>query len=400
MLYTPSKKVMSKYADLLVNYALNSGKGIKKGDIVQVIADDIAKPLLVALYETILKAGGHPLLRMIPTGISRTFYDLANDKQLTFFPRNYIKARADLIDHQIVVLSDVDPHELTGVNPKKIIKAADSRKEARKWFNDKENKGKFTWTLALYGTPAAAKEVGLSLKGYWDVIIKGCYLDKQNPIKEWRRIQKEQERVKKKLNALKIDYCHVEGKRTNLKVKIGKNRRWLGGSGRNIPSFELFISPDWRGVEGCIQFNEPLYRYGNLIKDVRLEFKNGRVVKVTASKNEKLMKQIVARKNADKVGEFSLTDARLSRINHFMANTLFDENRGGKYGNTHVAVGMAYKDSYTGDPSKPTTKQWDKMGFNDSGEHCDIIQTENRKVTAHLMNGKKKVIYNNGKFLV
>src|SRR3989344_8409878 len=173
LMYTPSKVVLEKYADVLVKFALNSGKGVKPGEVVMCIADDDAKPLIVALHKKILEVGGHPLLRMIPTGIERTFYELASDKQLEFFARDYSKAQCDLIDHQIGVLSDHDLQELKGINPQKIMRSADARKEAREWLDDKEYKGKFTWTLALYGTEAMAKEPVLSWKHYWNSIIKG-----------------------------------------------------------------------------------------------------------------------------------------------------------------------------------------------------------------------------------
>ena len=60
---------------------------------------------------------------------------------------------------------------------------------------------------------------------------------------------------------------------------------------------------------------------------------------------------MIATENADRVGEFSLTDARLSPIDRFMADTLYDENVGGPFGNTHIALGDAYKDTYDGDPA-------------------------------------------------
>lgn len=81
-----------------------------------------------------------------------------------------------------------------------------------------------------------------------------------------------------------------------------------------------------------------------------------------------------------------------------MGETLFDENTGGKYGNTHIALGHAYKDSYPGDLAKVKKEQWEKMGFNDSPIHTDIISTTNRTVTATLVGGKEMVIYKDGKF--
>jgi len=81
-----------------------------------------------------------------------------------------------------------------------------------------------------------------------------------------------------------------------------------------------------------------------------------------------------------------------------MAETLFDENVGGPFGNTHLAVGKAYKDCYRGDPSTISKKQWEKMGFNDSAEHTDIVSTTDRTVTAHLTDGSQKIIYEKGMF--
>ena len=128
-------------------------------------------------------------------------------------------------------------------------------------------------------------------------------------------------------------------------------RRWLGGRGRNIPSFELFTSPDWRGTEGWIYCNQPLYRYGNLVKGIRLAFVDGRVSEASAEQNEQVLKEMIATEGADRIGEFSLTDRRFSRITRFMAQTLYDENFGGAYGNTHIALGRSYQDAYAGDPA-------------------------------------------------
>ena len=186
----------------------------------------------------------------------------------------------------------------------------------------------------------------------------------------------------------------------DLTVKVGDKRKWLGGSGRNIPSYELFISPDCRGTEGYIKFDQPLFMYGNKIKDIELWFEKGKVVRAHASYNKSLLEKMIERKNADMVGEFSLTDKKFSRIHKFMANTLYDENVGGKYGNMHIALGLAYKESYTGDIKSMKKADWKKYGFNHSPEHKDIINTEKKTVTATLRNGKTKVIYKDGEFRV
>lgn len=398
--YVPSKEILNKYAQVLVNYALNSGEGVKENEVVQCMVPDIAKPLALELHNVILEAGAHPILRLLPTGFDRHFYTLANDNQLTFFPQEHMKSKVDLIDHSIGILAEVDPSELSDIAPETIIKSRNAKKSYRDWLMNKEVQGKFTWTLGLWGVDAKAEIVGLSLEEYWQQIIKACFLDEANPIAKWREISAFQQETISKLNDLRIDYIELRGEDIDLKVGLGANRVWKGGSGRNIPSFELFTSPDWRRVEGWVQFNQPVYRYGQVIDGVRLEIKDGLVVKASAKKGEKFLLEMLKTENANKIGEFSLTDKRTSRITHVMAETLFDENIGGPFGNTHLAIGMAYKDCYRGDASKIDKDEWDKMGFNESVEHTDIVSTTDRTVTAYLTDGTSLIIYKDGIFVL
>jgi aminopeptidase len=398
--YQPSDAILKKYADVLIKFALNNYNGIKKGDVVYIQVPECAKPMLYHLRQSVLEAGGHAIINYIPDDFQKGFYDIASDEQLSFFPEKHMKGLVDQINHSVYIIAETNKKELEHVPSKKIMMRQKSFKPYMEWRDEKENAGKFTWTLAMYATPQMAAEVNMSLEEYWQEIIKACFLDEADPVAKWLEVTKFIEETKRKLDALQIESVRVQSARTDLVVKLGKGRRWLGGSGRNIPSFELFISPDWRGTQGHIQFTEPLYRYGNLITDAYLEFKDGVVTKATATNGEQMLKDMIATENADKIGEFSLTDARLSKITKFMGETLFDENVGGKYGNTHVAIGRAYKDSYPGDPSSLTEQEWDKLGYNNSIVHTDIVSTENRTVTATLKGGEQLVIYKDGKFTI
>lgn len=396
--YTPSALILHRYARVLVNFALNSGKGIKKGDVVRLSVAESAKPLYIELRNQVLRSGGHVLTNYLPDDVARRGYELASREQLRFFPAAYARGIVNQQDHSIHIISDTNLHELEGIDPQKIMTRSQAYKPLKDWQDAKENKGKYTWTLALYGTPAMAKEAKLSLASYWDQIIKACFLDYSDPLAKWRQVFTRNSRILKQLNALKIDRMHIEGERVNLWVKLGPGRKWLGGSGRNIPSFECFISPDWRGTEGHIEFDQPLYRYGSMITGIKLDFKRGVVVGSSAAKNQSVLKAMLATTGANKVGEFSLTDTRLSRIDKFMAQTLFDENISGPFGNTHIALGSAYKDSYPTNPSKVSEATWKKLGYNDSVVHTDIISTADRTVTAYLADKTSKIIYKQGKF--
>ncbi len=399
-MYIPPKSLLVNYAHILVDFALGGGTGIKPNEVVYLQYDAPAEPLALAVYQRILEKGGHPIVKSNEVDFSKDFYQVANNAQLEFFPRKYMKSMVETIDHRVYLMADRDPLFLRKIDPAKIMKANKSKKLIKKWLFEKEDKGKLTWTIALYGTEGMAREAGLNLKEYWEQIIKGCYLDAADPIAKWQKISAELEETRAKLSALPINMLHLTALDTDLWIQMGEKRKWMAGGGCNIPSFEHFTSPDWRGTNGHIYFDQPLYRYGNSIKDIRLEFKNGRVIKAQAAQNEKLLREMIKQSNADKIGEYSLTDKRFSKITKFMAETLYDENFGGEWGNTHLAVGSSYHDCYTGEASKLKEADWKRLGFNDSAEHCDIISTGERVVEATLTNGVKKIIYKNGQFIL
>lgn len=402
MSYTPPIKILEKYAKLLVDFALGGGSGVKPGDAVLLRAPVSALPLYTELQKALVNSGAVIVsaLEDDTSGFQKYYFQHATDKQIATRLNNYEAGLIADIDHYIGILSEYDMHEVDGADPRKVMLKQKSAAKLRELMDAKENKGKFTWVLALYGTPSMAKEAGLSEKEYWAEIIKACYLDKANPIAEWRKITKEITRVSRKLSDLKMQAIHIHGEDADLRVDVS-NRKWLGGSGRNIPSFEVFTSPDWRGTEGWIRFNQPVSRYGNIIEGVELHFKAGRVVKAMATKNQKMLDQMLATDTgASQLGEVSLTDKRLSRITKFMAETLFDENTGGEFGNTHVAVGRSFYNTYTGDSSNIDQKTAYKLGLNFSAVHTDMVSTVDRTVTATLKDGTIKVVYKNGQFTV
>jgi aminopeptidase len=401
--YSPPQEILERYASVLVDYALGGGEGVKPGETVRVAAPESARPLYLELCRAVWRAGANVIGGYFPDaeqgmGGSKAFFELASDEQIDHFPSRYMRGLVDEMDHQVSVLAEADPHALETVDPARIMRRGVALRELMDWRGEKENEGRFSWTLGLYGTEAMAAEAGMSLEEYWEQIVHACFLDQEDPIARWREVGATLERNRELLDGLDIERLHVEGEDADLWITVGESRRWLGGRGRNIPSFELFTSPDRRGTEGWIRFNQPLYRYGNLIKGISLRFEDGRVVESSATQNEPVLKEMIATEGADRVGEFSLTDRRLSRITRFMAHTLYDENVGGPFGNTHVALGRSYQDAYAGDPSSVEPQEWERLGFNNSSVHTDIVSTADRVVTAQLRGGEEKVIYRDGEF--
>jgi len=399
-MFVPNKKILENYAKVLIDFALGKGLGIKEKQVIYLQYDTEALPLALTVFKRIIEKGAYPMVKSIDESFQKVMFENASDDQLKFFPKKYTKTLVNTIDHRIYLIAPTDPFLLKNIDPKKIITANSEKQMLRKWLFEKEDQGKLTWTLCLYGTEGMAREAGLSIQEFWNEIINACYLGSENPIPTWEKTFQQINDLKNKLNKLPVDTYHMISEKTDLYIKLGEKRKWQGGGGANIPSFEIFTSPDWRGVNGKIFFNFPLYRYGNLIKNISLEFKDGTIVQVQADQNEGLLKAMIAQKNADKIGEFSLTDKRFSKISKFMANTLYDENFGGNFGNSHLAVGTSYHDCYNGDIKKMTEKDWERLGFNESVEHCDIINTNDKTVAAILKDGSKKIIYYQGQFVL
>lgn len=395
-----TKNQLEKYADVLI-WALKKArtKTFKKKDIIVVRYSLSALQLTEILNAKLLTMGFNPILRVNPTSImEKDFYDISNNDQLVFITPGD-KELMKNVNGSIFLHAPESITHLSHIDPKKIGKTAISRKYLRDIMTKREEDGNFGWTLCMLPTKELARHAKISIKEYTSQIANACFLNKADPIMEWENIFNKAKAIKQWLNRLKIQTLHVESKHIDLEVRLGENRRWIGISGHNIPSFELFTSPDWRGTRGIYHADQPSYRTGNYVKGMTVEFQNGSAVNVKSQVGETFArKQLLMDEGASRMGEFSLTDKRFSKINTFMANTLFDENYGGKFGNCHIALGASYSDTFAGDPKELTKTVKKKLGFNDSALHWDIVNTEKKRVTAKLTSGKKVTIYENGKF--
>jgi aminopeptidase len=399
-MFTPVQ--LDRYAEVLLwGLKTSRSRRFKKNDIILIRFQKEALPLAEVLYSKIIHSGMHPVVRMALTPhMESSFYHHANTNQLIFNAPGS-KKLVQQINGSIYLHAPASLTHLKEADPKKIGRAAVARKFLKDILDKRDEAGHFGWTLAIYPTEVMARHAGLTLDEYRKQVIKACFLGRREPIDHWQAIYKKAQAIKRRLNRLEVDYYHITSKHIDLKVQPGSQRRWIGISGHNIPSFELFLSPDWRGTEGRYYADQPSYRSGNYIRGVRLEFKNGKVVQVRAEEGQAFVRQQLKMDDgADKLGEFSLTDKSFSKIDRFMANTLYDENFGGANGNCHVALGSSYSDTFSGDRSKLNAARKKKLGFNNSALHWDLVNTERKKVVARLASGKDVLIYQNGTFQI
>jgi aminopeptidase len=391
---------LKKYAETLW-WGLSTArtKPYEPGDFVLLRFDPDALPLAEAMFDLLMDKGINPIPRQnLSSNMEVSFYGKGSDSQLTAIPsgdREFIGGLNGLIS----LIAPASLTHLQDIDSKRIGQAAVARKFMRDIMEKREQSGDFGWTLCIYPTDALAEAAKLPMADFKAQVVKACYLDDDNPPARWNEIFEEAEKVKAWLNSLAIEHLRIQSKDTDLIVVPGEQRRWLGVSGHNIPSFEIFLSPDWRGTEGVYYADQPSFRSGNFVEGVRLTFEKGVAVKTEAKTGgDFVAKQLTLDDGANRLGEFSLTDRRFSKINAFMANTLFDENFGGPQGNCHVAVGASYADTFSGDQSTLDEGLKKELGFNDSALHWDLVNTQQKTVTATLKGGEELVIYTDGEF--
>lgn len=395
-----SDKQLEKYAAALV-WGLTTAhrKPYRKYETVLVRCDLEAKDLGEVVHRRLVQRGFNVVFNFLPTpGIEHDFYKHSDERQRGMLG-SWDKELYNNINGYVYIHAPASLTHLKDIDPKRQSQVAIAKKPLFDIRNKREEKGLFAWTLCTYPTAELARQARLSIKEYAAQIAKACYLNEPDPAKKWAQVYNGSMAIKKWLNSLRIDTIRTESASMDFEVKLGERRKFLGVSGHNIPSFEIFTSPDWRGTKGVYFANLPTFRGGNYVEKIRLEFKDGRAVKVSAAKGNDYVKKVLATdRGAAQVGEYSLTDRRFSKIDRFMADILFDENHGGKHGNCHVAIGNSYTDTFDGDPAKLDGAARKRLGYNDSAVHWDMINTEDKKVTATLKDGRKVTIYEKGSF--
>ena len=247
MAYVVGDDYIERYADLLINFALGGGNGIKPGDYVQITAPESAKPLYAALCRAVWKAGGDVMHNYridddAQTNLARDFFAVASDEQIGRFAEHYYRGVVDQMDHAVYIIAEADPHAMQDVDPGKLIARQSSMRPMISWRDAKENAGNFSWTIGLYGTEGMAAEARMSIEEYWEQIVLACYLDETDPKASWRHVTEQIDATIAALDALPIERLHVTGQDADLWITLGEQRRWLGGGGNNIPSFEIFTS--------------------------------------------------------------------------------------------------------------------------------------------------------------
>jgi len=359
---------VEKLAKLCVHYSV----GVKPKEKVVIRGNVAAYPLISEIYKECLLSDAYPWV--LPSlELDYIFYKQAKDHQLKFvspFDR-YIFENMDV---NISIACDPNPKRLTSIDPARIRTVGASRSELMETFHKRVAEGSLRWTLLPFPINNQAQEAAMSLLEYEEFVYGSCLVNKKDPIEEWKRIHKEQEKICRFLD--KTDRIRVVSEDTDLTFSV-KGRKWMNCSGdKNMPDGEVFTGPVEDSANGKIRFTFPGIYSGREVEDIALTFRNGKAVKASAAKGEDLLKQLLKIKGADRIGETAI--GTNYGISQFTKSMLFDEKMGGTI---HMALGNAYPES----GSK-----------NKSAIHWDILKDMKKDGEIYA---DDELFYKNGKFL-
>jgi aminopeptidase len=342
-------------AKILVDYSVK----VRPNQLVRITGDPEGAPLILAVYQQVLERGAHPFLQVGLEEAEELLYTYASDAQLDYVPP-FMKDVIEQIDANIGIWTDANTKRLTNADPAKQSRRSVAMRPLSDRLLERAAKKELRWTGTLYPTQAFAQDAEMSLREFEDFVYKACLVHEPDPIKAWRTVSKKQQRLVDWLK--KARQIHVLGPDTDLKLEV-KGRKWENCDGHeNFPDGEIFTAPIEDSVNGHIRYTYPACHFGREVEDVRLKFKDGRVIKATAAKNEQfLLKMLETDKGARYVGEFAF--GTNSGIQRFTKNILFDEKIGGTI---HLALGKGYLE--TGSKNKSAI-HWDMVcDLRDGGE--------------------------------
>jgi aminopeptidase len=330
---------VSNLAKTLVNYSIE----VREKDLVGIIAQPPATPLVREVVREILRNGGYPYLmpykEPIPVlgyeGLDQVFFEEASEDQLRHLNVFY-KTHIEDFDGRIFINSQFNTRSLSGIDPQRVKIYSQAYKGIFDTYFERMASGSLRRVSTLYPTQAFAQDADMSLKEFEDYVYSTTFSDQEDPVKEWQRIHDEQQIIVDWLKGKKE--IQVKGSNADLTLSV-EGRPFINSDGKqNMPSGEVFTGPVEDSAEGWVRFSYPAVNDGYEVEGVELHFEKGKVVRASATKNEEyLLTMLDTDEGSRFLGEFAI--GTNEKINRFIKKILFDEKIGGTM---HMAIGQGY----------------------------------------------------------
>jgi len=323
-----------KLAKLLINYSTK----IKKGDHALLDMIDVPDEFTVELVRAVRAAGGTPFVEVRHTRVSRELL-LGTDEHHAAEARDIEMFRMKKMQSYIAIRGSANASENSDVPTDRIQMYSKILRPVQDYRVNKTR-----WCVLRWPTPSMAQAAGMSTESFENLYFDVCTMDYARMARAMVPLERRMKRA---------DRVHLKAPGTDLTFSIkGIGAKMCRGD-RNIPDGEVFSCPVKDSVNGVIQFNTPTLYAGTKFENVRLEFKNGKVIKATANNTKRINEILDTDAGARYVGEFSL--GFNPYILSPMCDILFDEKIAGSL---HFTPGHAYEECDNGNRS---AVHWDMV---------------------------------------
>lgn len=290
------------------------------------------------------------------------------------------------------------------------LKVASSHSlHTRQLYRNKQSNNEIDWCIASVATKnwgdLLFDNAEDSEEKLWELIFDICLINTDKPEEEWTKKMEENHLMCDKLTKLNIKELHYQSSNgTDLVVELPKNAIWCGGSslikGRepivNMPTEEVFTTPNKYKTNGVVYTSLPLVHSGITIKDIMLEFKDGKIINFDASVGKEELQNIIELdEESSMLGEVALVDknSKIAKTNILFYETLYDENA-----SCHIAVGRGFKECIK-DAHDMDDKELESLGYNNSKNHVDMmVGTKDLNITATTYDNQEIEIFKDGSF--
>jgi aminopeptidase len=334
-------------AKILVNYSVR----VAEGESCIIESSTAGEPLVAAVYEEVLKAGGNPIVSLGFPGQQASYFEHATDAQLEWISP-LARWASDQAETRIAIIADTNTRELSGVAPERQQKRRAATRELLDKSMRRSAEGSYRWVLTLFPTPAYAAEAEMSTRAYEDFYYGACLATDADPLSAWKRASEETHRLADWIQGR--SEVRVTAPGTDITLGI-EGRTFVPSKGsHNMPDGEFFSGPVEDSVEGEVTFHLPASIAGREVAGVRLRFESGKVIDASAERGESyLISLLDTDDGARRLGELGIgTNYGITRGTR---EILLDEKIGGT---VHMAVGASYPE--TG-------------GRNQSAVHTDLV---------------------------
>jgi len=372
-----NEELLDRYAELIVGFGAN----VQPDQVVAVEAPPEAAPLVHRIARLAYERGARyvDVVYFDPL-VKRMRVELASEDSLSWVP--------PWLGRRILDLGELDAARirLTPLVPPGLLSGLDSTRASRdrlpslrevlQTIDDRST----AWTISPFPTEAWARvvfpelEPTAAVEALWRDVEHVCRLDETDPVGAWERRITEIWQAASRLDELGLDALRFVGPGTDLTVGLLPSSRFARDGGRattrtgiqhmpNLPTEELFTTPDPERTEGVVAATKPLDLSGSLVTGLRVRFEAGRAVEIEAdSEAEALRARCATDEGASRLGEVALVDgeSRIGRLGRTFFSTLLDENAA-----SHIALGDAY--------ALPVGDPVDLARINQSEIHIDFM---------------------------